>query len=56
VNVCGSGSLLGTNGTSTPFQSFDNVDFRLNVVPEPAMLSLLGIGLFAMGWMRRKAS
>jgi hypothetical protein len=56
VNVCGSGSLLGTNGSATPFGSFNNVDFRLNVVPEPAMLSLIGIGLFALGWMRRKAS
>jgi hypothetical protein len=47
VNFCGSGSLLGTQGASTPYDSFDNVDFTINnqVVPEPGSLALLGLGL-----------
>lgn len=45
VNFCGSGSLLGTAGANTPYDSFDNVDFTINMVPEPGSLALLGLGL-----------
>lgn len=54
TDVCGSGSLLGVDDASTPFDSFSNVDFTVNVVPEPGMLALLGMGLLGMGVSLRK--
>lgn len=49
VDMCGSGSLLGKGGVSSPYDSFDNVDFNISVVPEPASVMLMGLGLLGMG-------
>lgn len=54
VNFCGSGSLLGTGGATTPFDSFDDVNFAVNVVPEPATLGVFGLGLLGMGAFARR--
>lgn len=56
VSMCGSGSLLGTGGVDTPFQSFDDVNFTINRIPEPATLGLMGLGLLgvAVAGRRRK--
>lgn len=53
-DVCGSGSLLGKGGANSPYESFDNVDFTLRLVPEPGTLGLLGIALAGFGAASRR--
>ena len=53
-DVCGSGSLLGKGGANSPYDSFDNVDFTLRLVPEPGTLGLLGIALAGFGAASRR--
>jgi hypothetical protein len=50
IAVNGSGSILGTQGLSTPYDAFDNVDFTSRAAPEPATLGLLGFGLLGLGF------
>lgn len=54
VSMCGSGSLLGTGGVETPFQSFDDVNFTINRIPEPATLGLMGLGLLGVAFASRR--
>lgn len=55
VSTCGSGSLLGTGGVNTPFDSFDNVDFTVNRVPEPGSIGLLAGALIGGGLVARRS-
>lgn len=48
VDQCGSGSLLGTGGVNTGYDTFDNVDVVMTI-PEPGSLFLMGAGLLALG-------
>jgi hypothetical protein len=57
VDFCGSANLIGTVGATTPADIFDNIDiaFKPIAVPEPGIISLLGIGILGLGlFFRRK--
>lgn len=53
ADVCALGNLLTPTG-ATPFQSFDDVNFTISSVPEPATLGLLGLGLMGIGFAARR--
>jgi len=54
LEFCGSGSLLGKGGATTPYDSFDNVDIVINLVPEPASIALAGLALLGLGASARR--
>ena len=58
AQVVGSGQILGTAGTDSPFPAFDDADIQMAVVPIPAALPLFLAGLGALGmigWRRNTA-
>lgn len=57
TDLCGSGSLLGTGNVTTPYDSFDDVNFTMYrvSVPEPSMVLLFGASLLVgSGFARRR--
>ena len=62
VDVCGQGGILASgrtlDGTVTPFDIFDNVDFAANRIPEPGSMALVGVALLglSLAGRRKKAS
>ena len=49
------GTLAYYDNISEP-DPFPSVGFRINAVPEPTTLVLMGLGLAGIGWKRRKAA
>lgn len=60
ADICGQGSLLAkgapgsTGEITTPYDSLDDVNFQVSLVPEPASLALFGAGLAAFGFASRR--
>lgn len=60
ADICGQGSLIakGAPGSlgevTTPYDSLDDVNFQVSLVPEPASLALFGAGLAAFGFASRR--
>jgi len=56
--VVGSGQILGSAGSSSPYPTFDDADIQMAVVPVPAALPLFLAGMGALGmigWRRNAA-
>lgn len=54
VDIIGSGDILGGAGLTGPWFARSDFDFQINVVPVPATLGIMGLGLLGLGFSARR--
>lgn len=59
VSLSASGSVLGTSdilnqNPAFPYTVSSDTDFQINVIPEPSIMTLLGLGLFGLAAARHR--